>query len=121
MTHRKVNAASKRFFYRLRDGVDYEDSITKKVTETISEASRLSVLCYFLDTVEVALEVAGIKGRKMDVSKLSAQLIYATWACFKARLYKRSFFQAVADNTPQKMMKGKQAMVEMCDKVKHSV
>lgn len=107
----------KRFFYRLRDGVDYDDSITKKVTETISEASRLSVLCYFLDTVEVALEVAGIKGRKMDVSKLSAQLIYATWACFKARLYKRSFFQAVADNTPQKMMKGKQAMVEMCDKV----
>jgi len=107
----------KRFFNRFRDGVDYDDCITKKVTETISEASRLAVVCYFLDTVEVALEVSGIKGRKIDVSKLTAQLIYATWACFKARLYKRSFFETVADHTPQNMMKGKRAMVEMCDKV----
>ena len=57
--------------YRFRKpGVQYEDSYSYQVTETISQASRIALVLYFLDTFEVALEVAGIKSKKVDISKI---------------------------------------------------
>ena len=91
-------------------------SITFQVLKILSEASRLAILCYFIDTFEVALEVTKIKGHKQDVSTLIANLMYTTWAWLKARTYKRSFFKTVVDNAPTKR-KRKQDMVEILDKV----
>jgi len=110
---------SEKVFYRLRaPGVAYEDSITFQVTETISEASRIAVLCYFIDTFEVALEVTGIKRGKVDVSTLIAKLIYATWGCFRVRMYKRGWFQKVVDSAPKRRgHKGKKGLVELFDKI----
>ena len=114
---------SEKVFYRLRACKTYEDSITFQVTETISEASRIAVLCYFLDTFEVALEVTGIKQGKVDVSTLIAKLIYATWGCFRVRMYKRGWFQKVVDSAPKRRgpggrdHKGKKGLVEIFDKI----
>lgn len=105
-----------RFLHRFRNNVDYDDSITRQVSETISEASRLAVVCYFVDAIEVMLEVTGIKGKKVDVSTLMAKVIYATWACLRARMYKRSFFEAVVHRTPQNL-KGKQGLVDILDMI----
>lgn len=62
------------------------------------------------------MEVTGIKGRKVDISSLIAKLIYATWAFFRVRMYKRGFFISVLDRTP-KMMSSKGGIVEIFDKV----
>lgn len=110
------------FVSRFRNNVEYDDSITSEVLETISEGSQLAVLCYLIDTIEVAMEVTGMKGKKTDVSTLIAKLIYATWACLRVRLYKRNFIEAFVDRTaPKKMMKGKQGIIEITDKVSLSL
>ena len=74
-----------------------------------------------MDTIEVALEVTGIKqkGRgHIDVSNLIAKLIYATWAAYRVRIYKRGFFQALVDKAPKsKGRRGKQGIVEIFDKI----
>ena len=62
------------------------------------------------------MEVAGIKGRTTDFSSLIAKLIYATWAFFKIRIYKRSVFVMAVDRAP-KMMNAKGGIVEIFDKV----
>lgn len=100
--------------------LEYEDSITFHVTETISEASRIAAVCYFIDTIEVALEVTGIKPRGknvVDVSNLIAKLLYTTWAAFRVRIYKRGFFQAIVDKTPKSRGRGKHGIVEIFDKI----
>lgn len=77
-----------RFLRRLRKDCEYDDSITRLVAGTIEEASRIAVVCYFFDVVEVALEVTGLKRLNFDVSILATKLLYATWAAFKLRSYK---------------------------------
>ena len=105
-------------FYRLRHNVCYEDSITYQVTENVSQAARLAAVCYAIDTIEVALEVAGIKGRKVDVSNLIAKLIYVTWISLRARVYKRSFFEKFVETTaPKKRLKGKEGVVDLLSKI----
>jgi hypothetical protein len=106
---------SENLFSRIRKAASYENSVTYQVTATISEAARIAAVCYFIDAIEVALEVAGIKG-KFDFSSLIAKLIYATWAFFRVRIYKRSFFVTVVDRSP-KMMNAKGGIVEIFDKV----
>jgi hypothetical protein len=106
-------------FSRIRKNTSYEDSVTVRVTETISEAARIAAVCYLVDTIEVAMEVTGVKGRRVDISSLIAKLIYATWAFFKVRLYKREFFVSVVESTP-KMMSSKGGIVEIFDKVTSS-
>ena len=109
---------SEKVFYRLRNNVCYEDSITYQVTENVSQAARLAAVCYAIDTIEVALEVAGIKGRKVDVSNLIAKLIYVTWISLRARVYKRSFFEKFVETTaPKKRLKGKEGVVDLLSKV----
>lgn len=108
---------SERILFRLRKKrIPYEDSITIQIAETISEAARLAAVCYFLDTVEVAMEVTGIKGRKVDISSLLAKLIFATWACLRTRMYKRRFFEKLVDYTPKKL-NGRTGIVDIFDKV----
>jgi hypothetical protein len=108
---------SENLFSRIRKATSYEESVTFQVTETISEAARIAAVCYFVDTIEVAMEVTGIKGRKFDISSLIAKLIYATWAFFRVRIYKRGFLVSVVDRTP-KMMNAKGSIVEIFDKVR---
>ena len=66
---------SDKILYRLRKDVDYDDTITCEVCKTVGEASSLAGLCYLIDAVEVALEVAGLKGSKVDFSTRIAKLI----------------------------------------------
>ncbi|KAL7545603.1 hypothetical protein ACHAWF_008961 [Thalassiosira exigua] len=101
-------------FRRFRRDVDYEDSIGRQVQTTLKEAANLAVACYFIDALEVTMEVTGLKGNKVDVSSQIAKLIYATWAALKAKLYKRQFFEALA---PQEIKRGKHAITEIFDKV----
>ena len=107
--------------YRFRKpGVQYEDSYSYQVTETISQASRIALVLYFLDTFEVALEVAGIKSKKVDISKIIGKLLYATWITFRVRIYKRGFFQALVNNAAPKSgrsRRGKEGIVEIFDKI----
>mmetsp|Transcript_17898 Transcript_17898/g.41075 ORF Transcript_17898/g.41075 Transcript_17898/m.41075 type:complete len:460 (-) Transcript_17898:161-1540(-) len=93
-----------RFFYnrllhRLRNGVDYEHSITKQVGDRIKQASRLALVCYVLDILEIWLEVAGIKGTKVDMSKRIAYLLFATWGAAVARDYKSGLIEAFVKRT----------------------
>jgi small-conductance mechanosensitive channel len=108
---------SEKLLYRLRKKeVAYAESITYQIAETVSEAARLAAVCYFLDTVEVALEVTGIKGKKVDFSSLLAKLIFATWAGLRSRMYKRRFFEKIADYTPNQL-NGRRGILEICDKI----
>lgn len=103
--------------YRLRKKeFAYTDSVTFQIAETVSEAARLAAVCYFLDTVEVACEVTGLKGRKVDFSSLLAKLLFATWAGLRARMYKRRFFVNLADFTP-KQLNGRKGILEIFDKI----
>jgi len=107
--------------YRFRKpGVQYEDSYSYQVTETISQASRIALVLYFLDTFEVALEVAGIKSKKgVDISKLIGKLMYSCWITFRVRIYKRGFFRALVNNAPKsgRSRRGKEGIVEIFDKI----
>jgi hypothetical protein len=94
----------------------YEKLVTYQVTEAISEAACITAVCYFIDALEVALEVARIKGRTTDFNLLIAKLIYATWVFFKNRIYKRRVFVMAVDCGP-KMMNAKGGIVEIFDKV----
>ena len=68
------------------------------------------------------MEITGFKGRKTDVSTLVTKLLFATWACFKGRLYKRSFIETFIDKTAsKKAIQGKQGIVEIFDKVSYDV
>ena len=113
------------FLYKLRkDHVPYEESITYEIADTISDASRIAVLCYFIDAIEVALEVTGIKRKKVDVSTIIAKLIYASWASLRVRLYKRSVLETFVERTAPRKIKlkqGNQGLVEIFDKVCKSV
>ena len=112
------NKTSEKIFYRLRHNVNYEASITYQVTNNLKQAARIGWLCYIVDTIEVALEVTGFKGHKVDVSTLFAKLVYATWALSSARVYKRSFFKDfVKRAAPRTMKKGKTGVVAFLDKV----
>ncbi|KAL7538318.1 hypothetical protein ACHAXR_009067 [Thalassiosira sp. AJA248-18] len=107
-----------KILYRFRDGVAYDDSITFQVTQTIEEASRIAAICYVIDTIEIAMEVTGFKGRKVDVSTMIAKVIYATWVCIKVRLYKRHFFEALVQRiSPKKAKKGNEASVDIFNKI----
>lgn len=106
------------FFHRFRKNVSYDDSITKKVEENLSQAAKLGLVCYSFDALEIFLEVAGLKGKK-DWSTLAAKLMYATWIAFRLRLYKRQFF-ATAFEYASKLAptkKKKEGKVEIVDKV----
>lgn len=88
------------------------------MTQTIEEASRIAAICYVIDTIEIAMEVTGFKGRKVDVSTMIAKVIYATWVCIKVRLYKRHFFEALVQRiSPKKAKKGNEASVDIFNKV----
>lgn len=108
--------SSDNLLYRLRKkDKAYADSITFQIVETVSEAARLAAVCYVLDTVEVALEVTGIKGKKVDFSSLLAKLIFATWAGLRTRMYKRRFFANLVNFTP-KQLNGRKGILEVFDK-----
>ena len=79
----------------------YEKLVTYQVTEAISKAACITVVCCFIDALKVALKASGIKGRTTDFSLLIAKLIYATWAFFKIRIYKRSVFAMAIDCAPK--------------------
>jgi small-conductance mechanosensitive channel len=111
-----LSLSSDNLLYRLRKkDKAYKDSITFQIVETVSEAARLAAVCYVLDTVEVALEVTGIKGQKMDISSLLAKLIFATWAGLRTRMYKRRFFANLVNFTP-KQLNGRKGILEVFDK-----
>lgn len=104
-------------FFPNRIGKSYEDTVTYKVADTISQAARIAGIIYFIDAFEVALEVSGIKGKKSkDISTLLAKLIYATWAFFRARVYKRDFIVNVVESKT-KMMNDKGGIVGIFDKI----
>lgn len=107
---------SERLFSRFRKATSYEDSVTYQVVDMISEAARIAAVCFVIDTIEVALEISGIKGRETDFSTIIAKLIYATWAFLRVRMYRRSFIVTVVDRTPM-MMNAKGGIVEIFTKV----
>lgn len=87
-----------RIFKRFKkQKIHYEDSITKKVEESLGQAAKLGLVCYLADALEIVLEVAKIKGKQNDLSTLAAKLIYSTWIAFRVRSYKRQFFEAAFD------------------------
>ena len=102
-------------FYALNSAANQADQVS---LVRQGQAARLAAVCYAIDTIEVALEVAGIKGRKVDVSNLIAKLIYVTWISLRARVYKRSFFETFVEKTaPKKRLKGKEGVVDLLSKV----
>lgn len=112
-----------KIFRRFKKDTEYDDSITKKIDENLGQAAKLGLVCYLLDAFEIVLEVAKIKGQKIDFSTLAAKLIYATWIAFRARLYKRRFFEAAFDYASKIGPKGKGksvGQVDIVDKVSFS-
>ena len=110
----------RRVFSRIVKYKDYDISITKKVEENLGQIAKLGLVCYILDAFEIVLEVAGIKGKKTDFSTLAAKLIYATWIVFRARIYKRHFFEAAFDYASKINQKSKNkalGKVDVVDKV----
>lgn len=114
-----LNARSNLFLYRFHDHVQYKDSYTFQVAKIIDEGSKLAVVCYAMDALEVAMEVTDLKGNiKVDLSNLFAQMAYMTWAALKVRSCKRALFEKVANSTPKSNGEQK-GLVEIMDKVWH--
>ena len=88
-----------RFLHKLRPGKDYEHSITRQVCERTRQASGLALVCYAVDILEIVLEVAGIKGSKVDMSKRISGLLYATWGAAVVRDYKSGVIEAFVKKT----------------------
>ena len=89
-----------KLLYRLRKkGVEYENSITKQVSDRIKQASRLALVCYVVDILEIVLEVAGLDDAKVDMSKRISGLLYATWFASVARDYKSGLIEAFVEKT----------------------
>ncbi len=108
-----------RVFRLFRKDVEYDQSITNQVVEIIRQAAGLGLLCYVFDIIEIVMEVAGIDNTNMNFSSLLSKLLYATWAAFRVRTYKRSFFAATFDKTKKwtKVQSGTEGKVEIVDKV----
>ncbi len=78
-----------KFFYRLRKGVEFENSITYQVQALLSEAARIGLVAYLFDIIDMFLEVAGFKSvLDIDISKIASKLMYSTWIAFKVRNYR---------------------------------
>mmetsp|Transcript_29985 Transcript_29985/g.57326 ORF Transcript_29985/g.57326 Transcript_29985/m.57326 type:complete len:370 (+) Transcript_29985:125-1234(+) len=108
-----------RVFRLFRKDVEYNQSVTNQVVENIRQAAGLGLLCYVFDIIEIVTEVAGIDNTNMNFSSLLSKLLYATWAAFRVRTYKRSFFAATFDKTKKwtKVQSGTEGKVEIVDKV----
>ncbi len=104
-----------KFFYRLRKGVVFENSITYQAQAILSETARIGLVAYLFDIIEVWLEVAGFNSvLDVDISKIASKLMYSTWIAFKVRNYRiGSRFLARAI----KIKRNKKNMVSFVDKV----
>lgn len=103
-----------KFFYRFRDGVKFEKSITFQVQALLSEAARIGLVSYLFDIIEIWFEVAGFK-HVPDISKLSAQLMYSTWIAFTIRRYKVGTLSRLVRAI--KIKRNKKNVVNIIDKI----